>query len=750
MKRNIFLNSFLFLFLIIFISENVYSSTCNITYLNNNLVSCYKLEEEASPYVDEKRVMNFTAGVIPTRTSGFINYGQTFSNDYLNGADLYDNQNICYSAMIKNNGHAIAGQIFSSYYTAGNRQFLFQIDATEVVTMYIYDAVGGLNVRTVETLNNTWAMVTGCYNYTAPYNTDIYFNGNLRISGNTKQMGNFAGSLQFGSFNNGAGQFLFADIDIIRIWDKYLSQKCVELAYNLTLSGSECTFFEADSTLPNITLIYPVNNTRYNNYNGSIIINATDNILIDSCILNNSLWVYTENSSNLWRFDNATIPDGNYSIIATCNDTNSNVRNLSFNFLIDSIYPTINIFSPLNNSYHNSDILINISYYDLYLYKTNTSILTTSYNNYSGILLTEWYNITEMFNISLIADGNYNILFEATDTHTTNNFNEILDYEQGLTSSGKNSYIKYNMKYGEIELITPKEIKINTIVSSDRWKQNFYNILEEDLEEIEIEILADKIEYFETSNYNCHLILNGHYWFDCEGLQNAEMKEFSDTQAKFKFFHTIENSISDSIGGLNYINKTYIITIDTSSPNISDYNVTNGSTSIKWDLLFSENSTYSYTIGLNCSDSSIDTGNGISDFLTVTNNFLTSGISYYMNIILTDSATNNDTYCINGTTVGVTGVDYALIQTIIETAIDDEVESMNESIIILILFLLWFFLVGIALYLDNGTFIAFTGIFGLIFSITLFTTTEINGTLIALFMGLNAYILIILYQSKNG
>ena len=749
----------LIILLFILLSSFVYSDACNPSFINDNLLAYYIGNETTFTYQNAQGNTNLDLlnGLEPDRTIESWGYGMDFekgNTDYLLTIVTEDMEFITHNYTIA--FHFIPESdtgdnqlLLSSLKQVGTWKGLeIQFRTDRKIAHFDYYGNVYYYTKSVETFDygTHYYIINEMNNGT----NKIFFN-NTEVTYTNQQSGMAT------YWTNQHRMYLGSTSTLASHYDGILGNFII---INATLNASCREYiqnnqypFISDTTPPILNLIYPLNNTRYNNYNGSIIINATDDILMGNCSINNTDWVYSDSDGVLFRFDNNTMPDNNYSIFVNCSDDIGNSANLTFNFLIDSIYPVINVYSPLNNSFHNSDILINVSYYDTYLYRSNTTIINNSnkivYTNDSGILFTEYYNISELWNISILQDGLYNITFEGTDTHTSSNFNEILNYETGLTNKNKNSYVKYFMKYGEIEFITPLEIEIQTLIFSDRWKQLFFNLLENDLEETEIEILANNIEYFKDSSYNCHLILNNNYWFDCNGLKDAEIIEYSKTKVKFKFFHEKDNCLSESLGGLNYINKSYIFTIDRIFPILSNYNVTNGSNTIKWDLLFSENSTYIYTIGLNCSDSSIGNGNGINDFLSVTSILLDSGTNYFFNINISDNTGNYNEYCINGITTGTAEIDYNLIQSIIEDAVSNEVEEMNDAILLLVLFIVWGFLLFISIYLNNGTFIAFTALFGLFFSIYLFTS-EVPKFLTVVYMGLNAYILFVMYNSKNG
>ena len=165
------------------------------------------------------------------------------------------------------------------------------------------------------------------------------------------------------------------------------------------------------------------------------------------------------------------------------------------------------------------------------------------YNNYSGILGIEYYNISEILNLPI---GNYTLFSEATDTHTTAKIKPI-DYEKTL-----NSIIFYDSK-GYIEF-NSDDVLQNTFFEGDRYIFEYCS----DKKEFKIKIKSNfNIEQVENSEYPCHFIIDNRYWFDtypynCEKVKLSN-KEFEITLLTDKTKECIQ---SKSLGGLNEINST--------------------------------------------------------------------------------------------------------------------------------------------------------------------------------------------------
>lgn len=480
---------------------------------------------------------------------------------------------------------------------------------------------------------------------------------------------------------------------------------------NKTFSGQEvkdyCAKtqppFSSDVTPPNITISQPGNHTFTNNNSVMIKINISE---AGTCYINDSNWVNLFDNGQNFTWQRNNTPDGNYSIFFNCNDTSDNQQNTSIWFIVDTTYPTIIWDNPSNFSIHNSNFELIINYSDDWLFKTNTTIFysngTKVYNKYSGILdnVTTYYNFT--YNI-IVGNGTwdddeYYVFAEAVDTHTAYMFNAEFNIKQGK------DYYMYVFPEGNITFKLPSNVALDTIKTYDRWKQKYtYTKILNDLE-MEIEFTNDNVHYIKNSPYNCHLVIFDRYWYDCEGI-NFISAELSKNIFRYRYTPNLLTDVTDSLGGLNYIASSLNFTIDATTPTAS-YNVTNGSTSIVWDWAFSETINYTYWVGLNCSDNSVDSGSDTGQTSLQVNNIgLSSSTTYWFNITILDQAGNHNNYCVNGTTLsGGGGCDCSVIQSYINTVrLDiDELEESNMyiALALFIMVTLTGFL-GIAYYVNN-------------------------------------------------
>lgn len=445
----------------------------------------------------------------------------------------------------------------------GHDYVLYVNDATDGISFFVKDKINSNGDSSSLTLSK-WYMITVTYRDS---DGAIAFYVDGQPSGtatDTSGLGNTGDNLNIG--NNGADSREFnGRIDEVAIWNEPLSAAIIEDIYN---QGNAGLRLDAIPPSPTIVTVYPQNQTHYNIYNGSIVINTTD---IANCDISDANWVFTENSSTQWRWDRVTTPDNNYSITINCSDYTTETST-TLNFVVDTIYPVISVTSPLNNSVQANNLWVNVSYSDTNLYRANTTIFrsdnTIMYNNYSGDLYGTTYSSNENLDISGWNNGFYTLQTIATDDHTIKEFNENL--RESVTEQGNEKVTRYNMKQGNIRISYDKDVNMNTIKSTDRWRQEFtYDNLAQNRRNLKITIEAEKIIYREESKYACHLIINDIYWYDCEGLNVTRVMQ-NNNKITFWYDRSEESDLSESIGGLNIVeeNRTFQVTRYVSLENI--------------------------------------------------------------------------------------------------------------------------------------------------------------------------------------
>ncbi len=160
-----------------------------------------------------------------------------------------------------------------------------------------------------------------------------------------------------------------------------------------------------DSIYPIINITYP-RNTTYN-INVSNLNYTITELYPDSCWYSRNRGI--TNSSRVTagiNFTNVTSIEGSNNWTVYCNDTSNNINSTTITFHKDTVYPVLNIISPIASNYYSTDILFNISSTDTY-----------------GIS-NRWYNINNGLNVtfdgdellSFSSDGSFYTVFWVNDT----------------------------------------------------------------------------------------------------------------------------------------------------------------------------------------------------------------------------------------------------------------------------------------------------------------------------------------------
>ena len=144
------------------------------------------------------------------------------------------------------------------------------------------------------------------------------------------------------------------------------SYPTVSHSYNATSNQNNYKdVFSLDNSAPAITIILPLNNSNFNissvGFNVSMNENSSWCGISISGAANQTMTLNSTGTGG--NYTNSSIADGSYNFIVTCNDTSNNYGVSSrYNFLVDSVFPTLNVTSPVNTSiYNSSSVLINVS-----------------------------------------------------------------------------------------------------------------------------------------------------------------------------------------------------------------------------------------------------------------------------------------------------------------------------------------------------------------------------------------------------
>ncbi len=174
-----------------------------------------------------------------------------------------------------------------------------------------------------------------------------------------------------------------------------------------------------DLTAPVITIESPSNNTFTTDTNIFVNYSAVEAVNISSCWYSNGTMEVNYTLDNCANITDVTWSEGEHTVNIWVNDTSDNLDNSRVTFTIDTIYPTINISSPENNSLSGNSTT-NI------IYSVSDTNLDSCW--YSNDSLGVNYTITSCANISDVTwiEGNRNVTVWVNDSAGNENKSSII------------------------------------------------------------------------------------------------------------------------------------------------------------------------------------------------------------------------------------------------------------------------------------------------------------------------------------
>ena len=735
----------------------------NQTDLFNIAIAYYKMEEDNFNYVDEVKTQNYTFGTQPSKEDGILLKGQDFEEEnsewiWNNFTSNLEADSPFISFWVKPESLATTGTIISAFTEwNGNLRFGWWVQLKTDGKLRIFytdgDSTRDYGDSTTVLVVDNWFHV--CTYFEAYDDTD----GHLFVNGgndeyNELQEGTAGAVVYHEDIEFAIGDVFYQEAGVGWVGDYYdgmidevyygnmnsslnASDLCDFLYNGGSPSGAQQYPFVFDTTSPNISIIYPTNQSRLNNFNGTFYINCSDDTGCNDCGINDSSWNDNGLVGDYWNFNKAVVSEGNQSFNLWCNDVHLNNNSINYWFVTDTEYPTIILNSPYNNTIHNSNISLDIYYNDSYLWKTNTTITNSSnhvfYNNYSGLLggATETYNISETFNILSMSQGKHKILMEATDTHTKSFFDEVLNE---LNSCNTLECVRYyNLKYANLYISFSNSLEMETIKDFDRFKFKFSKKDKSKLGKNKIILSSNEpLIYLEDSPYSCHFIINNKYWFDLEPL-DCEVKKIKDNEYSLTFETDSEEIITESLGGLNEISKTTFFYVDTIIPflNITSEIKTNETLNLSFST--SENVSVSWKFGIDCNGSTTGTKT-LNDTFNIFQSGLINNTIYFYNITLNDTALNLRNYCLNLTT--------SQNPEVVETVEPNDFEDLNFSALMFISFLIYILLLYFAIRTEDYYIFYFALFLSVIISVWIFKYSNLPSLISVVFALFNAYLFI--------
>ena len=120
--------------------------------------------------------------------------------------------------------------------------------------------------------------------------------------------------------------------------------------------GNKTVIFNVDTTVPNVTIINPANIT-YNNANVLVNLSNSSDAATTFFFNGTENVTYTAGSAGV----NVVFNEGPNTLIAYANDSLGNLNTTNVNFAIDTVAPNLTINEPLNITYDNKTISVDLT-----------------------------------------------------------------------------------------------------------------------------------------------------------------------------------------------------------------------------------------------------------------------------------------------------------------------------------------------------------------------------------------------------
>lgn len=330
------------------------------------------------------------------------------------------------------------------------------------------------------------------------------------------------------------------------------------------INNSNLSCMTVDNTAPTISLTSPDDND-HNKVNLTIDYtpNDADSDGLDCYLFINNSLNTTDTTINLGVSNTITSinlnVEGDYSWYINCSDETVNTTTIARTYTLDLTNPILTIHSPLNETSHSIDFIINFTASDDNLYIINYTLFNATQvfqSNQTNTAVATILNITDNVDISALSMsvGTYYINFSASDQHT---INSISDYN---VKKGTD-YLLYDNK---IKISAKDAISVDTTKSKDRYsfEFNYEKINPPTTKIFTLESNSD-LYYISTSKYKAHFIdWANRKWIDFEGINGKPIiKKISDKKYTITFENANDNVVFNSIGGLNVVEKQYTIYI---------------------------------------------------------------------------------------------------------------------------------------------------------------------------------------------
>lgn len=383
-----------------------------------------------------------------------------------------------------------------------------------------------------------------------------------------------------GAHSSAAENFI-GYIDELGIWERPLDVGCNDVGEvctgeiaDLFNNGVGFNPYSADTIVPSLSVVYPINQSSLDGIQYFFYLNGTasDNTALSNIFHNNTLWGNNTGTNASWSFLNvSSIPEGNYTINISANDTSGNKFSYLANFTVDFTKPILIKILPVSSIEIFADgIDINVSASDNYeLFAYNLTCVNSSSENvtthYIEDLNVSTYAPRVYLNWSSQSLGMFNCSVQVWDSHTHSYINDasvtLNPFDRSISFVYPEDSITLRLE-GSSDLINFKDISYTKLLDRYTIDINFNGNFKDKSRSFFLSS-SSHLYYKSISKYRGHFVSSGGLWYDFEGpIGSLQIERLSDNSFRITEQSDSINLNYNSLGKLNYASLNFTVTKD--------------------------------------------------------------------------------------------------------------------------------------------------------------------------------------------
>jgi len=313
--------------------------------LNVQLFGYYDYNQGAGDIIERvSGAVNLTTFNAPPIVAGIINNASSFD-----GINMHDRNDTGFNTQIR--AFSLWFKPDNNITTSTGPQTIINLRGDDAYGIRIGDATGVCSGEIITFMTATartcWANTTlqggHWYHLVANYNGtnsyELWLDG-IKLSYTSSGTMSVITTTEFTiARDRSAGGVCFYDgtVDEIALWNRSLTQAEITQLYN---NGLGITYNKnPDSTPPNISIVYPPNNTNSSNFNLNVNFTVSDNVAISSCWWTDDNGATNTSNPTCLNLTGAWV-EGINNVTIYVNDTSNNVNFSSVSFRIDATPPS--------------------------------------------------------------------------------------------------------------------------------------------------------------------------------------------------------------------------------------------------------------------------------------------------------------------------------------------------------------------------------------------------------------------------